>query len=248
MFQSEKSLQPVLQKNHLQDAARLWDFCARHLHFSPAHGEAAKKSGELVFDGAESRLFRVYISQNQLQRKGWLFQQAPRLREHYQNYLLCEARGISTRQAVCYAEDRLPAQDSWRAVMLVELGGDFVSSQALQKQWTEQHLEQRKPLLQAFADQLNQLHKSRLSHHNLHPVNLLIHPSTRQTCIDQIEHLGYQWRSVVASVNDLATFLSGMPCFDAADTEFFLQQYWRECSLGLTYQGLRQRVLAQMAH
>lgn len=248
MFQCEKTLQSLLQKHHLQDAARLWDYCARQLHFSPAHGESAKKTGELDFGDDAGNLFRVYISQNQLQRKGWLFQQAPRLREHYQNYLLCEARGIATRLAVCYAEDKMAAQDSWRSVMVVALDNHYVTTQTLQKQWSEQNLEQRKPYLQAFADQLNQLHKCRLAHHNLHPVNLLIQTDTFKTCLDQIEHLGYQWRSVVASVNDLATFLSGMPCFDAADTEFFLQQYWRDCNLGLTYQGLRQRVLAQLAH
>lgn len=244
MFHCDKSLQPVLQHNHLYDSARLWDFCARQLQFSPAHGEQAKKTGEITLPDNTSIRLRVYISQNQLQRKGWLFQKAPRLRAHYQNFLLCEARNISTRKVLCYAEDRLAAQDSWRSLMLVQLSDNFAGAQTLHKQWPGLTLEQRKPYLQAFADQINQLHQSRLSHHNLHPVNLLVDQASHKTCLDQIEHLGYQWRSVPASVQDLSTFLAGMSFIDTADTEFFLQQYWRDCKLGLTYQGLRQRVLA----
>ena len=248
MFHCVNALQSVLQQHHLQDAARLWDYCAQQLHFAPARGEAQRKTGEISLAGRDGTLhLRVYLSQNQIQRRGWLLQQMPKLRELYENYLLCEARDIKTRAALCYAEDRLAANDSWRALLLVSLDEDAQSAHDLQKDWSARDFEQRKPLLQAFADQLNQLHGARLSHHNLHPVNLLINPETLKTCVDQLDHLGYQWRSVVASVNDLATFLAGMHCFDHADTEFFLQQYWRDCKLGLTYQGLRQRVLAQTA-
>lgn len=244
MFHCDPNLEPVLKQHHLMDAARLWDWCAHHVNFIPGHGLSDKKTAEVQFDN-NGPSYRLYISQNQLQRKGWLWQSQPKLRELYQNHLLCEARGVPTTQAVCYAEQRLPDTQCWRALMLVAQPTGYISAHEQQKQLPDQSLAARQPLLNAWATHFAQLHNQRLAHHNLHPVNVLMNDQ-RHVQIDHLEHLGYQWRTVVASVNDLACFMRGMSQFETADTEYFLQQYWRECKLGLTYQGLRQRVLAQV--
>ena len=244
MFHCDSSLEQTLKKLHLLDAARLWDWCARHINFAPGQGLSDKKHGEIRFDD-NPRTYRLYISQNHLQRKGWLWQSQPKMRELYQNHLLCEARNIQTTQAVCYGEQRLPETQCWRALLLVELPKDVSGAHEIHKQWPSLTLVERQPLLNAWAQHIVSLHNARLAHHNLHPVNLLM-DNNQQIFIDHLEHLGYQWRTVLASVNDLACFMRGMKNFDTADTEFFLQQYWRDCKLGLTYQGLRQRVLQQI--
>lgn len=243
MFHCDATLEPQLKKLHLLDAARLWDWCAQHLKFMPGQGLTEKKTGELRFQD-DGVIYRVYISQNHLQRKGWLWKSQPKLRQLYQNHLLCEARHIGTTQAVCYGEQRLPESNCWRALMLVALPTGSYSAHELHKQWPDFTQAERQRLLNAWAQHLVGLHGARLAHHNLHPVNLLVN-SQQRVLFDHLEHLGYQWRTVVASVNDLACFMRSLTHLDVADTEYFLQQYWRECKLGLTYQGLRQRVLAQ---
>lgn len=242
MFHCDAALQPLLKQQQLNDSARLWDHCARSLHFTPAQGQSDKKTGQLVL-GDQS--YRLHIAQNHLERRGWLWQRQPRLRQLYQNHLLCEARNINASQAVCYAEEKLPTANYWRALLLIKVPERAQGAQTLEKLWPEKTLEQRQPLLQAMASQLVQLHNCRLSHHNLHPVNLLVDPDGLHTWLDHLDHLRFQWRASIATVQDLACFMAGMKFFDAADTEFFLQQYWRACKLGLTYQGLRTRVLAQ---
>lgn len=244
MYHCHPSLQQLLKQQQLNDSARLWDHCARTLHFSPSLGLAEKKTGQLVLG---DQAYRVHISQNNLRRGGWLWQSQPRLRQLYQNHLLCEARQISTSEVVCYTEEKSPTTNDWRALLLIRVPAQAQGAQALEKYWPGKNLEQRQPLLQALASQLVQLHNCRLSHHNLHPVNLLVDPDSQRTWLDHLDHLSFQWRSSVASVQDLACFMAGMTFFDAADTEFFLQQYWRACKLGLTYQGLRTRVLAQVS-
>ncbi|UTA48137.1 hypothetical protein L1F30_01020 [Simiduia sp. 21SJ11W-1] len=245
MFHCDASLETLLKKHHLHDAARLWDWCAQKINFAPGQGLSDKKTADINFDG-DSASYRVYISQNQLERKGWLWQTRPKLRELYQNHLLCEARGIATTEAVCYGEQRLPDTQCWRALMLVRTPTDFKSAHEFVKQWPSLALAERQPVLDTWATHIAAMHNQRLAHHNLHSVNVLMN-AQREVRIDHLERLGYQWRTVVASVNDLACFMRGMAAFDTADTEYFLQQYWRHCKLGLTYQGLRQRVLAQAA-
>lgn len=248
MFHCADYLQLTLKQQHLQDAARLWDWCARAINFSPAQDQSEQKTGYISLTESDGQVlnFRLHISQNQLQRKGWLWQTQPKLRQLYQNHLLCKARAINATEAVCYAEEKIPSSDVWRAVLLIKIADNYFGAHEVQKRWSEKTLEQRKPFLLAWANQLVQLHNNRLAHHNLHTVNLLIDVDTLSTRMDHLEHMGFQWRTVVASVNDLGAFMAGMRSFDAADVEYFLQQYWRECKLGLTYQGLRQRVLAQV--
>ena len=248
MFHCADFLLPALKHHHLQDAARLWDWVARAVNFSPAPGVSEKKTGFIdIIDAQEKPLsFRVMISQNHLQRKGWLLQTEPTLRELYHNHLMCEARQLKTTAAVCYAEEKIPSNQCWRAVLLIQIPEQFVGAQELQKTWADKDINERQSLLQLLANHIVQLHNNRLAHHNLHPVNLLINPNKLQAKFDHLDHVSFQWRTVVASVNDLACFMKGLKFLDIADTEFFLQQYWRECRLGLTYQGLRQRVLAQM--
>ncbi|MDN3637779.1 lipopolysaccharide kinase InaA family protein [Simiduia curdlanivorans] len=247
MFHCADFLLPALKHQHLQDAARLWDWVARAVAFSPAQGLSERKTGFIeILDAQEKPMtFRVIISQNQLQRKGWLLQSEPKLRELYHNHLLCEARQVQATSAVCYAEEKIPASQCWRAVLLIQTQSEFIGAQELQKMWPEKSLVERQSLLQLLANHIVQLHNSRLSHHNLHPVNVLVDPVQLRAKFDHLEHLSFQWRAAIASVNDLACFMGGLKFLDVADTEYFLQQYWRECRLGLTYQGLRQRVLAQ---
>lgn len=245
MFHCDPSLESTLKKQHLLDAARLWDWCAHKINFAPGQGLSDKKTTDISFEG-DGAQYRVYISQNQLQRKGWLWQTQPKLRELYQNHLLCDARAVATTQAVCYGEQRLPDSQCWRALMLVRQPLGYRSAHEILKQWPSYSLADRQPILAAWATHIAGLHNQRLGHHNLHAVNLLMNDELHVR-IDHLEHLGYQWRTVVASVNDLACFMRGTSDFDTADTEYFLQQYWHHCKLGLTYQGLRQRVLAQIS-
>lgn len=240
-----KHLLPHQQQNF----SELWNKCTQPLGQILIGEQQIEKTTTLVLTSntGEQQKFQVYISQNHLQRKGWAWKREPVLRQHYQNHLLCEVRAVTATPVACYWEQQTASHDCWRALLLIELPAQWQQFASLQAGWGELSLKQRQQFMAAAALQIVSLHKCRLSHHQLNASQLLYNAEDeQQTCLNQLQTLAFQWRPVVNSVSDLAAFIKSFNAFDAADTEYFLQQYWRDCVLGLTYQGLRTRVLAQM--
>lgn len=168
----------------------------------------------------------------------------PTFRRELRNILLYERYKIPALEAVYYAQEI--TDKGLVSILVTRALSDYRPLSDYLSNWQEHNLEVRLNWMTAAGNLIGRLHARRISHRCCYPkhifVNLDLQPGAR--FID-LENARFSLMPIRSAIADLEAFIRRAEVLSETEIDKLLKSYLAANRLGLTFTGLKKRLLAR---
>lgn len=168
----------------------------------------------------------------------------PTFRRELRNIWLYERYNIAALDAVYYAEEM--TENGLESILVTRALSDYCPLSDHLSSWHNQSESVRLQWMTAAGNLIGRLHTRRISHRCCYPkhifVNLDLQPSAR--FID-LENARFSFMPIRDAIADLESFIRRAEVLSEAEIDKLLKSYLAANRLGLTFTGLKKRLLAR---